>query len=354
METRNSTLDIAKGIAIIAIVFGHVWRGLHSAGLLSGDEALYASLDRTIYMFHLTVFAFVAGLFLQRGMQRDGARKYAERRVLSFLWLYVLWTLISGVVKLATDSLVNSPTEVTTILQLWIPTAQYWFFGWITVMIIGVALLRPWQSTVRWYSTIAISAALGVATWGGLGGSVFGTQGLALTPYLALGVLLGSKRTLKLLEASRVPLVFVLTASIAIMVLLAWNELATPPTTSPLGESRTVVSVLLGIGASTMGLVGVLTLSKLLSGVPAVDKCLAYCGARSMEIFVAHTIFQAGSRIILSQLGVDSIIVHGLIGTTAGVVFPLLLAWLAYRFRVNWVFHTPRRLENIVLLERAR
>ena len=38
LTRRDSTIDIAKGIAIIAIVFGHIHRGMWASGL--GDGSL--------------------------------------------------------------------------------------------------------------------------------------------------------------------------------------------------------------------------------------------------------------------------------------------------------------------------
>jgi fucose 4-O-acetylase-like acetyltransferase len=61
---RDPTVDIAKGIAIIAIVLGQVLRGLSSAGILDAKTVQYQLVDRSLYMFHLSVFALLAGLFV--------------------------------------------------------------------------------------------------------------------------------------------------------------------------------------------------------------------------------------------------------------------------------------------------
>lgn len=144
MIRRDMSLDIAKGIAIIAIVAGHVWRGMASAGLLDGDSILFNVVDRSLYMFYLSVFSFAAGLFVERGMNRVGTRRYAMKRDAEFLWIYVLWSFISGGMKLALSSSVNHPTSVSEILTIWFPQEQYWFFGWIALMMILSAPARPW------------------------------------------------------------------------------------------------------------------------------------------------------------------------------------------------------------------
>ncbi|WP_394254386.1 heparan-alpha-glucosaminide N-acetyltransferase domain-containing protein [Pseudoclavibacter helvolus] len=61
--SRDSSIDIAKGFAIVAIVFGHVWLGLEAAGLIQDLHTFNVVYD-TVYMSHLSVFAFTAGLFV--------------------------------------------------------------------------------------------------------------------------------------------------------------------------------------------------------------------------------------------------------------------------------------------------
>jgi fucose 4-O-acetylase-like acetyltransferase len=89
---RNQTIDIAKGIAITLIVCGHVWRGLQAANLI-GDPGLFSTVDQLIYMSHLSLFAFTAGLFLSGSIEREGGMKYVRRRDVEYLWLYLVWSL---------------------------------------------------------------------------------------------------------------------------------------------------------------------------------------------------------------------------------------------------------------------
>lgn len=61
---REAWVDYAKGIGIILVVFGHVNRGLYSAGIqLSGSS--YLLTDSIIYSFHMPLFFFLSGLFLR-------------------------------------------------------------------------------------------------------------------------------------------------------------------------------------------------------------------------------------------------------------------------------------------------
>ena len=52
---RNKTVDIAKGLGILLIVFGHNWIVLHGKG----------ELFRIIFSFHVPLFFFLSGVFLK-------------------------------------------------------------------------------------------------------------------------------------------------------------------------------------------------------------------------------------------------------------------------------------------------
>lgn len=52
--------DIAKGIGILLVVYGHVARGIEKAGLPI-DPVFFKTVDVLIYAFHMPLFFFVSG-----------------------------------------------------------------------------------------------------------------------------------------------------------------------------------------------------------------------------------------------------------------------------------------------------
>jgi len=57
MQSRLSWVDVAKGIGIILVVYGHIARGLVSAHLMP-DDAVFRMVDSAIYSFHMPLFSF--------------------------------------------------------------------------------------------------------------------------------------------------------------------------------------------------------------------------------------------------------------------------------------------------------
>ena len=57
-QNREVWIDYAKAIGIILVVYGHVARGLYSAGIDIPYE-LYVLIDSIVYSFHMPLFFFL-------------------------------------------------------------------------------------------------------------------------------------------------------------------------------------------------------------------------------------------------------------------------------------------------------
>ncbi|SUY94743.1 acyltransferase [Klebsiella pneumoniae] len=93
---REAWVDYAKGIGIILVVFGHVNRGLYSAGIqLSGSS--YLLTDSIIYSFHMPLFFFLSGLvFLRNPWIKRGKTSFVISKIDTIVYPYVSWSLLQG------------------------------------------------------------------------------------------------------------------------------------------------------------------------------------------------------------------------------------------------------------------
>jgi fucose 4-O-acetylase-like acetyltransferase len=338
---RDTTIDIAKGLAIVAIVLGHVLRGLEASGVLDGSAPGFALADRTLYMGHLTVFAFLSGLFISRGVERRGPREYLTARLALFLYLYLLWQTLQVVVKLVTASQVNHHLGLSRLWEVWRPEGQMWFLPWLVVATLLVVLTRVWEDRPLAYAGVGLGVVVSCATWA-YNGPVAGTQGLGIIVFFVCGAHLGYaglQRGMRRLTAPAA-LVLLVVGGAGFTLLVLYTP-ALPPTVS---APRGLDGILLGFLATCLALVAVVALSALLARGRAFG-WLAFLGQRSLEIFLAHITATAGTRIVLSRLGADSPAVQIAAGTLAGVVLPLLLWWIASRWRIP-LFALPPALER--------
>ncbi|WP_322920230.1 acyltransferase [Nocardioides renjunii] len=340
-SARDQSVDVARGVAIVAIVLGHVERGLASASLLPLETAL--GIDRLLYLFHLATFAYLSGLFVKRAVERDGTRQMLTRRVTLFVWLYLLWTVIQGTVRVAASSVANTPVTVGDVARAWIPEGQLWFLPWLIGVTVVAATTQPWRSRARAAVVLGLAGLLAVAVWGFDPLYAF-TRGWALLFPFLIGCVVTQSGHAALARRRGV----VVAGAVVGTTVWLWVGLASVPTTPTTGGgSRTVDSILLGVLGCGAGTVATLAVAALLARTPVAGP-VALVGRRSLEIFLAHIVVASGTRIVLVQLGVADPWVHLVAGTTLGVVVPVVLAVGAERLGWTWLFGLPRRLHRAV------
>ncbi len=136
---RRAWPDQAKGFGILLVVIGHAWRGLQAAGLLP-EGALFQTIDRLIYAFHMPLFFFLSGLFFESTLRR-APLAFLRMRWSQILWPLMLWTWIFFAFKGVAGSLANHPADWQS-FPFWPfpPREQFWFF-WALFLIQGAAYL---------------------------------------------------------------------------------------------------------------------------------------------------------------------------------------------------------------------
>lgn len=336
---RDQSVDVARGMAIVAIVLGHVERGLASASILSYDTAV--TLDRLLYLVHLATFAYLSGLFLRRSLDSVGARTLVLRRTTLFVWLYLLWTLIQGTVRVAASSVTNTSLTAGDLAKVWIPEGQLWFLPWLIAVTAVAAVTRPWLSRGRGVAVLGLAGVLALAVWGFDPPYAF-TRGWALLlPFLAGCVVTASRHAALARRTAMVAAVALVGTIVWLWVALVTT--ATTPTTG--GAVRTVETVSIGFVGCVAGTGSVLALAALVGRTPMAAP-VALLGRRSLEIFLAHIVVSSGTRIALVQVGVTDPAVHLGAGTILGLVAPVAVVLVAERLGWSWLFGLPRRLKS--------
>ncbi|WP_026460540.1 acyltransferase family protein [Schaalia suimastitidis] len=343
MKHRDSSLDIAKGIAIIAIVAGHVVRGIGNAGLVSKDAVGYLLVDRAIYSFHLAVFALAAGFVVKNAVEKRGATSYTRRRLADFAWLYILWSLLQGSLQVLLAGSVNNGQSWASVFDLIHPDSHMWFFPWIALCCTFVAFTRPWVSPMRAVIIGGGALVLSVAVWGLFGPVIF-LQGHGLSGYFVVATIisLGTYQYVRSRCSIGVEATVGLVAGGAWLTLMVYTP-AAGPTYSKL--VRTAPNIAVSVLATTLGVVAVLAVSALLSRFEATAKPLAYVGRYSLQIFLAHVLAMAATRIVLVKLGVTDVTVHVVLGTAVGTLVPLVL-WHLTKVALPWLWRAPFALSG--------
>lgn len=312
--------DIAKGVGIILVVFGHVWRGANQAGLLP-NEPLFVLIDNAIYLFHMPLFFVLAALFFERSARRDGFLGGLRTRAVTLLYPLLLWSYITALFLIIAGGLTNRPAiSFTEALLFPFPPKDIYWFLWALFLIqtFASALVLLAGSIPAYLAAFAISVA--IVSW--LDISVAGPwfiDAIARSPFFFLGLLLATP--LRSVVGNIPALILGLVFFVGAQVLTgAWGTPGSAFWSLVLAATATVGIIMLIAAGSTF--------------LPAlVARPLERLGQASMAIYVAHILAASGTRIVLLKFGIDSLAIHLVAGTLAGIGLPYLMLKLVEHSR---------------------
>ena len=321
MPSRSLWVDYAKAIGIILVVYGHVARGVHSAGL-SIDEGIYRMVDAVIYSFHMPLFFFLSGVFFLSSLQKHGVPGTLAAKLRTVAWPYLVWSVLQGLVEIQLSRLTNGsvvPADVAALL--WQPRAQFWFLYALFFISVIALLVYRWLP-VRWQTAVPVLACLAYLYADSLPGGISLVFVIQYAPYFACGVVFGRMAngavSLRPGWVAAATVIFAIMAqsichgSFGFVPEARWPHLAL--------AMATIVAVV----ASCLWLARWRL------------HWLAALGRASLAIYVMHILAGSGARIVMQKmLGVDAVSVHLVVGTVVGIVLPLvalrLIEWLGLR-----------------------
>lgn len=321
-RTRDVSLDVAKGLGIILVVVGHAWRGLESAGMI-GDAWLFQLVDRLIYNFHMPLFFLLSGMTFQAWALKRPYPEAAFSRVTRLLWPLVLWTYLFYAAKLAAGDAANTQVHGwQSLLFFPLPPRDHFWFLWALFLqqLAVLALIR------------AVGHPLGATVWAGLAVAVVLVS--SFTPVglnawtVGAATYAGAFLTGLALGPTGIPARGIAVAAIGAVVFLAVEKASFWLPTNLLGMQ--VIGIVLALAFLAV-------VQSAAQGTGPALLLLAWLGVSSMGIYLAHTIFSAGTRAVLARFTQD-VPLHMILGTLAGIIGPLILYALIRRVgRPAWI-----------------
>lgn len=333
MSRRSEWVDVAKGLGIVLVVHGHVARGLSSAGLAQ-DASWLKALDRCIYMFHMPLFFFLAGLFFWHSRRQRGDAAFLGNKLETIVYPYLIWSLIQGGLEVVLSRFTNGTATWDQIFAiLWLPRAQFWFLYSLFLIV-----MLSWLINRRdhWLNDATV---LGLGVWMFIDGWRLPQEHrpwlvTAYFVYFAAGICasrLDWERVSQHGWALR-------GAAVAGLAILLAVQVFNPAPERLAGWQ--------GLSAALGGATLVIALSLLMGRRPGwVTAALRALGQASMAIYLLHVLVGAGVRTFLVKvLHIDNLTIHLLGGVVLGVAVP----WWVHRHAASplfaWMFSPPRWL----------
>lgn len=326
---RETWVDNVKTLACALVVIGHFLQSMVRSGILPASE-LYGWFQMTIYSFHVPLFFICSGYLYQRYTRVDSLSSWCKNVMKKFLSLgvpYVAFTLVTLGMKVLAANDVNLPATDLLATLLVQPASPYWFLYTLFIMFV----ITPTSKTMTKMVWMLIF-------------------GLVLKAMSLMGV--GDDLPFAITSVMEYGVWFVAGMCFS---LLGWAE--------QLGRSSFVFGLLfiplsvliytLGLGSWSQFVLGCLTCVCVASGALELSskdvqpRLLALCARFTMPVFLMHTIFAAGVRVVLLRLGIESVFVHVVGGLAASFVCPAMTMILFDRLRpLDFIVYPSRYIRS--------
>jgi uncharacterized membrane protein YcfT len=324
VSERIDWVDYAKGICIIMVVMMHSVLGVEAA---AGQTSFMHYVVEFARPFRMPDFFLISGLFLFVVIGRDW-RTYVDRKVMHFVYFYVLWLTIQFAFKAPSFAAEIGWAGVAKLYLLSFvdPFGTLWFIYLLPIFFVVTKAIRGLPPLLIWAIAALLESAHVSTGW------MVPDEFCGRFVYFYTGYLFAS-RVFALSDAARARPMLSLGAialwAIANAIIVHLGHADWP-----------AISLLLGLA----GAGAIITAGTLLAKMRWLD-ALRFCGEHSIVIYLAFFLPMAVTRTLLLKfapfldLGVIAIAVN-----VAGVVGALLIWRLALMSRARFLFERPDAL----------
>jgi uncharacterized membrane protein YcfT len=317
---RVDWVDYAKGICIIMVVMMHSVLGTE---LAAGATGYMHHVVEFAKPFRMPDFFLISGLFLSRVIDREW-RVYLDRKVVHFLYFYVLWVTIQFGFKAPGFAAEHGWAYVAKLYLLSYidPFGTLWFIYMLPVFFVLTKALRGVSPLLVW----AVAALLEMAHIST--GWTMIDEFCARFVYFYSGYLFATK-VFALSDRARAKPVF------ALLGLAVWALGNTALVYGGVSEWP-LVSLALGFA----GGVAIIVMGTMLAKMQWLG-FLRFCGEHSIVIYLAFFLPMATARTLLLKFAPLDIGTIALLVTITGVIGALVIWRLALMVHATFLFERP-------------
>ena len=287
-QSRDQSLDIARGFGILLVVLGHVLDGLIASGFFPVYAQWPSLTVYVIYLFHMPLFFVISG-YLASGRHRP-AGVTIKRLIPTIVYPYFLWSVLEGLMLIYLTRYTNNHVSFSILYRIpWVPIVPYWFLYALFCCHLLYLVVRRFPHRVQ----LAIAVALfflpvfsqGLIIWAHL---IIFPETVRGFLYFIIGVIsVAQVKQFGRWTAITTTVLFILFATIFYQ-----------------SQLEGVLGMVAQLPAAFAGIAATLAWSSMLaSRGDWIARVLAFWGRYSMSIYVMHIFITAASRIALQRLG---------------------------------------------------
>jgi fucose 4-O-acetylase-like acetyltransferase len=340
---RQTWIDYARGIAIILVLYRHVFEGLKAAGL---DVERYINLEYAnilFFSFRMPLFFIVSGIFVSGSLQKRGLKKFVLNKAETILYPYFIWGILQISIQLLLSGYVNAQrTPADYLLLLYLPRGveQFWYlYALFNVSVLyafskALGHLKFWQNALLGLVLYFASAYIGQEKIN------IGFLADIMHYYIfyaigdGIGRFIRNKENLPLLQSWKLLLLLLIPFAATQWYFLIENLAHETKFYDYVEYYQPGLFLLIAL----TGCAFVMSVAFVLQRTRSVQ-WLHILGQHSLYIYVAHVMVLAATRILMVKVGgITNVPLLLIAGIVNGLILPVLLYKLSVRFNFTWLF----------------
>ena len=324
VKTREKWVDDVKVIACILVVLGHFFQSMTKANILSEND-LYKWFNTTIYYFHVPLFFICSGYLYQKYSKVNSVGSWyrnVAKKMLALGVPYATFTTATWVLKKLFSSSVNDQIGGLGETLFLHPTAPYWYL----YALFFIFLVTPTFNSVKAAAVglvVALAAKSLILTGGGysvyaastvLSNEIWFVFGMSICSF---NVQLKDRK----IQGTIFGLLFVI---LSIVVY-----------TAEISDSAI---------SFVMGLLACVAVIMMVAGYEEkFGRGMEFIAKYTMPIFLMHTLFAAPLRSVLIKIGIESAVIHVVLGLVISFAGPIIAAWIMKKTKWLEFFLYPNK-----------
>ncbi len=345
---RLTWIDYARGIAIILVVYRHVFQGLKESGIAIDNYRYLEYANIFFFSFRMPLFFIISGIFVTASLRKRGIKEYIATRAKTILYPYFLWACIQLTLQAIFARYTNGhPTLQSYLYLFYLPReiAQFWYLyalfnvALVYVLVkqklhvsamqnIGLGILMFYGSVLLYREKIDTGFAGDIMHY-----YVFFAIGDTISSYMM------NRDNFTRFESWKLLLPLLCCFIAAQSYFLKANLSSGVEKYQFVEYHQPFIFLLIALTgcAFIINLTFVLQKKKILNWLPQL-------GRHSLYIYVAHVIIFAAVRILLTKVfGVNNVIILLASGIIAGLTVPVILYKLSVKFNIPWLFTLEKK-----------
>jgi fucose 4-O-acetylase-like acetyltransferase len=345
---RLAWIDYARGIAIILVLYRHIFEGISRSGVEAAKYSWLEHANIIFYSFRMPLFFILSGVFIGKSLAKRGVKNLIVNKASILLYPYLLWSVIQITLQMALGGYVNANRSwIDYMYVLFYPRMidQFWYLYALFNVTVIYILTREKLHFKVWHQLIIGFILYLFSSYSSVHhmdlGFIYDICHFYM--FFAIGELIADK----ILDSTKYPTYSSWTLFICLLPFFAIGQYYFLDTNLNMKDNLFVEEhqPLLFAMIALVGCAFMINISFILQRYDSF-KLLRVAGFHSLYIYVSHVLVASAVRMVLVKVfGLTWLPALLVICLCFAVVIPILLYKFAMRIGAWWLYSLERPVQ---------